>query len=400
MSQLGALRVLLICPSTGLRTQVTDAFDSLQEVTLSHTIPAYPSGSELARALRTYSPQLALLSFEKPETAVAVMRFLESEARGLPVIAIHETNDPNRMFEGMRAGAREFLTPPFQRDQLLDAITVIQSALRKAPLSYSATDHIYSFLPAKPGVGATTIALNTSAAFARRQGMKVLLADLDLTCGMIRFLLKLPQELSIVDALARATEMDSSLWPQLITKREGVDVLHSGVVNPQAHLEPLQVQGLIDFARSSYNALFFDMSGNFERHSLYVIQESKRVFIVCNPEPASVFLGRQKIEFLRSMGVGPRIAAVINRADQALALPLADVERDLGVPVITTFPDDTFTVHRAIKGGRSLFGDPKQKNSALASQYADFVKTLVDSGHPDGSLAGIAQNRDRAAILA
>ena len=230
--------------------------------------------------------------------------------------------------------------------------------------------------------------------------MKVLLADLDLTCGMIRFLLKLPQDLSIVDALSRAAEMDASLWPQLVTSREGVDILHSGMVNPQAHLEPPQVQGLIDFARGNYNALFFDMSGNLERHSLYVMQESKRVFVVCNPEPSSIFLGREKIEFLRSLGLGARIAVIVNRADQALALTLADVERDLGVPVAATFSDDTFAVHRAIKGGRSLFGDPKQKNTALASQYACFVNTLLEAGSSGRTSKQAADNPARTPVLA
>ena len=80
-----------------------------------------------------------------------------------------------------------------------------------------------------------------------------------------------------------------------------------------------QVQGLVDFARGAYNVLCFDMSGNMERHSLQVMQESKRVFVVCNPEAGSMFLGREKIQFLRTMGLGDRISLIVNRADQALA---------------------------------------------------------------------------------
>ncbi len=40
-----------------------------------------------------------------------------------------------------------------------------------------------------------------------------------------------------------------------------------GTINPHAHVEPAHIQGLIDFARRHYTALFFDMSGNLEGHS-------------------------------------------------------------------------------------------------------------------------------------
>src|SRR5437870_898883 len=112
------LRVFLICPDAQLREQISGAVLSLpDEALLSHLMVTYPSGNELARALRTFSPHIVLLSFEQAETAVAVMRFLESEAQGLPVIALNPVLDTARIREAMRAGAREFITPPFNRDQ-------------------------------------------------------------------------------------------------------------------------------------------------------------------------------------------------------------------------------------------------------------------------------------------
>ncbi len=303
MSQLGPLRILLICPDAVLREGVQGVLDQLgTEVVLSHSLAEYPSGAGLARALRTFSPQAVFLSFEQAETAIAVMRFLESEADGLPVVGLHTLANLPLLLQAMRAGVREFLAPPFDREQLGDALRTMRSLLKRAPLSYSATEHIYSFLPAKPGVGTSTVAMNVSAALAQEPGMRVLLSDMDLTCGMVRFLLKLPQDLSIVDALSRASEMDVTLWPQLVSHREGFDILHSGSINPQAYLDPPQVQGLVDFARSAYNALFFDMSGNMERHSIQVMLESRRVFLLCNPEPGSLWVGASRsssIEWIR-----------------------------------------------------------------------------------------------------
>jgi pilus assembly protein CpaE len=313
LSQQGPLRVFLICPDTRLREMITALFPETASLepragelnaVLSPVVDRYPPGMELARALRTYSPHVVMVSFEQPDMAVAVIQFLESEADGLPVVALSAHEETRVMTMAAHAGVRDFLSPPFSVPQVAETLEAVRGALRRAPLSYAATEHIYSFLPAKPGVGTTTVAMNVSAAFALESRQKVLLTDLDLTCGMVRFLWKLPQDLSIVDALARAAEMDVSLWPRLVRRRDGVDILHSGGINPQAFLDATQVQGLIDFARMNYNALFFDMSGNMERHSLHVMQESKRVFVVCNPEPASLFLAREKVAFLTQLGLG------------------------------------------------------------------------------------------------
>ena len=220
--------------------------------------------------------------------------------------------------------------------------------------------------------------------------MKVLLSDLDLTCEMVRFLLKLPQDLSIVDALARAEEMDVSLWPQLVSRRDGIDILHSGSINPQAYLEPQQVQGLIDFARSSYRALFFDMSGDLERHSLQLMQESKQVFVVCNPDAASLHLGREKLQFLKTIGLSTRISAIVNRSDQALAVPSGKIEEFLGVPVAATFVDDTFEMNQSVQPAESLFA-AKRKETKLVRQFRAFVQELLQPRARAAAAGGLAE---------
>jgi pilus assembly protein CpaE len=382
-----ALRVLLICPDKALREDILRVFNELgPALVVAEAFDRYLPGRELSRAVRTFSPQILFVSYEDPDTAVAVAHYLESETAGMPVVGVHAAGGDRVVREAMRSGARDFLVPPFYLPEMEEVLDNLRGLLHRAPLSYTATDHIYSFLPSKPGVGTSTVAINASAALAREPGMSVLLSDLDLTCGIMRFLLKLPRDLSVVDALPRTAELDLAMWPQLVTKREGFDILHSGSVNPQAYLDPPQVQGLIDFARSSYRALMFDMSGNLERHSVQVMQESKQVFLVCNPEPASLYMGREKIEFLKTVGVGDRVVAIINRSTQALALPAAKAQEFLGVPVAATFLDDRFEVGRAESEARSLSGNDKSRRSKLALEFKAFARKLARSAREDGAL--------------
>ncbi len=134
MTETRPLRVLLICPDAALRVQMEGALAGLgREVVSSHALDAYPSGAELARALRTMSPELVFLSFEQSTTGIAVMRFLESEADGLPVVGLHGVANPALMREAMRAGAREFLAPPFEREEVARVLASMRALLRRAP---------------------------------------------------------------------------------------------------------------------------------------------------------------------------------------------------------------------------------------------------------------------------
>jgi pilus assembly protein CpaE len=210
--------------------------------------------------------------------------------------------------------------------------------LADRPLAYSNTDHIYSILPSKPGVGATTLALNLSAAVARRGDSRVLLADMDLSCGLIRFLLKLPSG-SIMDAFLRSEDMDLVLWRQTVMHRKGVDLLHSGGLDPQARLDPRQVQNLIDFARKDYQFMCFDTSGNLEQYSLQVMYESKEIFVVCTLDEPSLYLAREKINCLASAGLEHRVSLLLNRRPGNLEADVQDAEYIAGVPVRAVFPD-------------------------------------------------------------
>ena len=77
---------------------------------------------------------------------------------------------------------------------------------------------------------------------ARRPDTRVLLSDFDLNSGMMRFMLKLQNEYSVLDAVENSLRMDEDLWPQLVTSFGKLDVLHAGRVNPNLRIEGPQIR--------------------------------------------------------------------------------------------------------------------------------------------------------------
>jgi pilus assembly protein CpaE len=192
-----------------------------------------------------------------------------------------------------------------------------------------ATDEIFSFLPSKAGVGASTIALNVSAALARRPNTRVLLSDFDLNSGMIRFMLKLSNTHSVLEAVEHASIMEQELLSQLVSEIDRLEVLHAGPINPNYRIDPGQIRSLISFLRRSYRVLCFDLSGNLERYSLELMQESKRIILVCTAEVPSIHMAREKMRFLKTLDLDGRVMVVLNRSHRKMLFTKNQVEQML-----------------------------------------------------------------------
>jgi pilus assembly protein CpaE len=376
------LRSIIICPDSEVSARLESALGALGLAQVFRVLNAYPNANDLVRTLRAHAPDVIFLSFESVELAQETVRYLEREAEGVHIIAVHRICDAAVLRETMRVGVREFVEFPFERQALIDAVKNTASLAEQRPATYQATTQIFSFLPSKAGVGTSTLALNVSAALARRPQARVLLTDFDLNSGMIRFLLKLKNEYSVLDAVERSSLMDENLWPQLVTSIEKMDVLHAGRVNPSVRIEATQIRNLIQYMRRNYDALCFDLSGNLERYSLDIMHESKRILLVCTPEIPSLHLAREKMQFLKSVDLDSRVGVVLNRMHKKPLFGKAQVEDILGVPVIATLPNDYHGVNRSTAKGAVV--DP---SSELGKTYAQFAASLVETHPPQPAVS-------------
>jgi pilus assembly protein CpaE len=367
------LRCIIVSPDREMGAHLEGAVQALGEVTVCRTLSAYPEEVELMRVIRTHGPQVIFLSFESVGKATEVVRLLETLGTGVQVVGIHGSMDPVVLRESMRAGIREFIASPFERRVLVESLCGVKDLLERSPVANGATTEIFSFLPSKPGVGTTTLALNLSAALSRRPNQQVVLSDFDLSCGMLRFLLKLSNEHSVIDAVEYATRVDENLWPQFVNEVGKLHVVHAGKLNPNLRIDPVHIRSLVEFMRRNYDVLCFDLSGNLERYSVELMQESKRILMVCTPEIASLHLAREKMAYLRAMDLDERVSIVLNRVSKRPLFTREQVEDILGMKVSRTFGNDYLAVNRAISAGKCL--DP---TSELGKQCTSFGDQLLE----------------------
>jgi len=368
------LRIMIISPDVTVAKSLEYAlaqFDS--DLTVCRVLDHYPESGELVKILRAHAPSAVFLGFQNPNRAVAVAKEMHAEAAGLQILGVHDTCDPELLRESMHSGIREFLTPPFERATISRSLGNVLQNLDIRPVTYAVTDQVLAFLPAKAGAGATSLALNIAAAFARRDNARVFLGDLDLNSGVLRFLLNVKNEHSIVDAVLQAADVDELTWPGFVTSLGNLDVLHAGHVNPAARLESDLVVKLIQFVSRNYQAVCLDLSGNLERYSIAAMQETRHVVLVCTPEIPSLHLAREKMTFLKKAGLDKRVLVVLNRMARQPTFSKTQVEDLLETPVFATFSNDYAAIHQASQRGKPL--DPQ---SLIGQECLAFTEKLLN----------------------
>jgi pilus assembly protein CpaE len=368
------LRTVIIGPDAKQAQQLANALSALaNELSVGRVLPDYPDDGELVRTLRTHAPDVIFLSFERSDLAIKIVERVAQEVEGVQFVAYHRDCDAATLREIMRAGVRELVAEPFELSALVESLRNVKTLVEQRPPLYTAKGRIYSFLPAKAGSGATTMALNLSGALARVPNTRVLLSDMDLSSGILRFLLKIRNEHAIMEVLEHLHELDENLWQQLVTTVAKLDVLHSGPMNPNVRVDPSQVHDVAQFWLRNYDVVCVDLSGNLERYSLEILRDSQQVFLVCTPEVPSLHLTREKLAFLKSLDLDSRVAVVLNRVSKQSLLTPQQVQDVLGVPVMHNFINDYQVVNAATRAGE--FVDPKSK---LGAQFTDLAASLLN----------------------
>lgn len=367
------LRGLVICPDSELAERLQEVLAATNLVTIVRDLDHYPPPEDLMRYVRAQAPQLVFLSAESSPHAIEIVRFLEEHAPGLQVVAMGNNLEPRVLLEIMRAGIREFLAAPFDLGQFRESMSRVAEMVQKRPALLETTEHVYTFVPSKQGVGASTVALNAAVSLSRVMKDEVLLMDLDLTSGILGFMLKLGVGHSVVEAAENAQNLDDSLWSQLVNSIHGLDVLQAGRLNPSYRIEASQIRSLIDFARRHYKVICLDLSGNLERYSVESMMESKKIFLVVTPEIPSLHLAREKLSFLASLELTDRVSVLLNRSQKRSLITNEQIEGLLGMPIAMNLSNDYQGVHRALQAGRAV-----ESASELGKQFTTLANTILD----------------------
>ena len=369
------MRVLLVSPSSSERIAFESAVEACRDcVTLSRVHDHYPDPEVLLRSIRAWAPEAIVLSLDQPEKAEALSQRVLQEFEGIHLIGIHGSQEPEIFRRALRMRMRELITPPFDPRHLTRLADLISEELKKNPVEIGTTNHFYAFLPAKSGVGTSTIAANTAWAISKMPDVRALLADFDLYSGIAGFLFNVEHPYSINDAVNHSNGLDDDSWQKLVRPAGKIDLLLSGAPRLPDHQGLKKVANLIDFARRMYSTIIADLPDSLEGYSLDVLREANRVFLTTTPELPALRLAKLKAQMLQKLELADKSALLVNRHTKTSELSLKEIEKVVGLPVFASFGSAYQDVTTAARNGRA--------SQALKPSFAAFAAKLLAKEMP------------------
>jgi len=349
----GQWKILLICPNLAVVGELAPLLAEHLPFSPALELNEYPTRSVLGEALQNQGANICFVDVSaNPDWAVALLSDLSLLDPKLPIVAIHEGNDPDYIMRTLRQGATEFLFRPLTSEHFVPVMERVSSAHRGKGNHNS---KMYCVMPAKGACGASTVACNLAHYCKKFGATKVLLADLDPLTGTISFQLKLKQSYSFMEALTRGQQLDEDIWKGLVMNSGGVDVLLAPDQPVHGIDESYSAAAILEFTRSFYDVVIVDCSGAYGQWNLTLARSCDELLLVTTNELPALQSTQRTLAYLeRNRMERSKIRVVVNRYHKDFGLSRDVIEAALHTDVFHLVPSDYESVQRALVEGKPI----------------------------------------------
>jgi pilus assembly protein CpaE len=339
--------------------QLRDALERHAEIELVGTSVSVPESAGVLTGGHLEVILHGTRSSTLPADEIATIR----EHSRSPIILLASGESSVLLEEALDADVSDVLLLPQMTENVVFAIRKAgRSTLKPAPTSGpTRRGRIVTVFSPKGGTGKTVTSTNLAAAFAKYEGKRTLLLDLDLQFGDAAIMLGLEPEKTIYDLVVAPGELDSEKLAGYTTRHpSGLDILPAPVRPEDAELvTESKLSRLLEVARESYDVIVVDTSPFFHGPMLATLDRTDELLLVCGLDVPTLKL----LAFPQN-----RIRIVLNRANSKVGMKRSEVEGALSVRVRFEVPSDR-AVPIAVNRGNP---------AVLAEAGADFSKAIRD----------------------
>jgi pilus assembly protein CpaE len=392
------IRVVIVDDIAETREHLTKllSFESDIEV-----VGAASSGEEAVDLTGKLQPDILLMDINMPGMdGIATTERISATFPLTSIIMMSVQGEADYLRRSMLAGAREFLVKPFSSDELTASIRQVhvrekQKRGRMVIPSQGGGDanaskkngKVVTLFAPKGGVGRTTLAVNLAVALAGEQRQTVTLMDGSFQFGDVGVLLNLnPKNKSIIDVVADPASTDEDLVDTtLINHSTGIKVLLAPPSPEMAELITVdQIRRMMGRLRETNDFTVVDLWPHFNDVSLALLDMSDVILTVLTLEITNIKNVRLFLEVAEQLGYGDRLKLVLNRADSAFGIRVADVENSVGRKIDHQVVSDGRTVVYALNRGVPFVWSNSQ--APVSEDILKISRALAQGeGSPEGA---------------
>ena len=405
------IRVLIVDDIPETRDHLTKLLGFEKDI---EVVGAAASGAESLQMAARLQPDVVLMDINMPDMdGITATELLSAQVPASAIVMMSVQGEADYLRRSMLAGAREFLVKPFSSDELTASIRQVHARERDKRGRYGAPaatearaaasrepGRIVAIFSPKGGVGRTTIAVNMAVAAASEPGSSVALMDGSFQFGDVGVLLNLnPKSKSIADLVPEleAGGEPESLDTFMMTHSSGLSVL---LAPPSPELAetvtPATAKRALELLRGRYDLVIVDCASSFSDATLAILDIADTIFTVLTLEITSIKNMRLFLEVADQLGYpDDKVQLVLNRADSALGIRVADVEHSIGRKIDHTIVSDGRSVVYALNRGVPFFTSNRE---AQVSQ--DILRLARSLTGEQGKTRGAPKQAPRKSLFA
>lgn len=335
------LSIALIGPDEDRRRAVATALAECRAAKVRE-FSSYPTSlDEVPRLLEQYFDVILIDLDSDPEFALELVESICAKDAAT-VMVYSSAADQDMVVRCMRAGAREYLIPPYDQSNVGEALALAAAILRpRARTAKRALGRLLVFLGAKGGAGVTTIGCNFAIALAQESGQSTLLIDLALPMGDAALNLGIAAEYSTDHALQDAERLDASFLLKLLAKHQsGVSLLAAPSKVPEVDASKEAIDKLVSVARSEFDNVVVDLGSRIDLMNTALCRDAHTIYLVTQAGISELRNANRLISRFFDSG-SPKLEVVINRFEPSfLGVTEEVITKAISRPVRWKIPDD------------------------------------------------------------
>ena len=356
------------------------------------------TGEEAIKVAMELRPDVIVMDINMPGMdGVQAAEIISQRLPTSPIIMMSVHGEADQLKRSISAGAREFLVKPFSGDEFSTSIRQVYERELARRTQFEATvpalvaanappddgEHqVIAIFSPKGGAGRTTIATNLAVALHRDTGARVCLMDANLQFGDVGVLLNLnPKDRSIAEAVETGEPDDDIIDSVVVDHSTGIRVLLAPPTPESADLvTPAYMRKIVEHLRSKHEFVVIDLPSGLSDSSLAVMDVADTIVVLTALEITTIKNVRLFLEVAEQLDYArSKIRLVINRADAAQGIRIADVEASVRRPIDGTIVSDgRLSVLAVNRGVPFVVSHP---DSVLSRDVAKLARTFAgDAG--------------------